>query len=58
MISLRKDIYFQNNTEEHQAALKLRDAVLCLRRDGAFIAVPLFRVNTRPIGPHPIGQYR
>jgi DOPA 4,5-dioxygenase len=50
------DIYFhQNNDEEHQAAVKLRDAVLCLRRDGAFVAVPLFRVNTDPIGPHPVG---
>jgi len=58
MIPLREDIYFhQNNSEEHQAALKLRDAVLCLRRDGAFVAVPLFRVNTGPIGPHPVGQY-
>lgn len=51
-------IYFhQNNSEEHQAALKLRDAVLRLRRDGAFVAVPLFRVNTGPIGPHPVGSY-
>ncbi|KAF7777649.1 hypothetical protein Agabi119p4_3721 [Agaricus bisporus var. burnettii] len=51
-------IYFhQNNYEEHSAALKLRDAVLRLRRDGAFVAVPLFRVNTNPIGPHPVGSY-
>ncbi|KAJ3566352.1 hypothetical protein NP233_g7061 [Leucocoprinus birnbaumii] len=51
-------IYFhQNNTEEHQAALKLRDSVLRLRRDGAFVAVPLWRVNTGPIGPHPVGSY-
>ncbi|KAI0062027.1 hypothetical protein BV25DRAFT_1907748 [Artomyces pyxidatus] len=51
-------IYFhQNNADEHQAALVLRDAVLRLRRDGAFVAVPLFRVNTSPIGPHPCGSY-
>lgn len=52
------DIYFhQRNADQHQAALDLRDAVLRLRRDGAFVAVPLFRVNTDPIGPHPIGKY-
>ena len=52
------DIYFhQRNTREHAAALALRDAVLRLRRDGAFVAVPLFRVNTSPIGPHPAGSY-
>ncbi|KAI0046930.1 hypothetical protein FA95DRAFT_1493270 [Auriscalpium vulgare] len=51
-------IYFhQNNASEHQAALELRDAVLRLRRDGAFVAVPLWRVNTGPIGPHPVGSY-
>jgi len=51
-------IYFhQKNTEEHQAAMKLRDAVLRLRRDGAFVAVPLFRVNMEPMGPHPVGSY-
>lgn len=53
------DIYFhQGNADEHQAALDLRDAVLRLRRDGAFVAVPLFRVNTDPIGPHPVGRHR
>lgn len=31
--------------------------MLRLRRDGAFVAVPLFRVNTDPIGPHPVGSY-
>ena len=52
------DIYFhQRNAAEHHAALELRDAVLRLRRDGAFVAVPLFRVNTDPFGPHPVGQY-
>ncbi|KIK79644.1 hypothetical protein PAXRUDRAFT_834003 [Paxillus rubicundulus Ve08.2h10] len=51
-------IYFhQHNAEEHHAALQLRDAVLRLRRDGAFVAVPLFRVNADPIGPHPVGSY-
>ncbi|KAH6695880.1 dopa 4,5-dioxygenase [Leptodontidium sp. MPI-SDFR-AT-0119] len=42
---------------ETAAALALRDAVLRLRRDGAFVAVPLHRVNTYPIGPHPAGSY-
>ena len=52
------DIYFkQNNADEHHAALQLRDAVLRLRRDGAFVAVPLFRVNTEPIGPHTAGAH-
>jgi len=50
------DIYFhQNNERERNAALKLRDAVLKLRRDGAFVAVPLHRVNLGPVGPHPVG---
>ncbi|KAI1855755.1 hypothetical protein JX265_012200 [Neoarthrinium moseri] len=51
-------IYFllQSPTET-AAALALRDAVLRLRRDGAFVAVPLFRVNEYPIGPHPAGSY-
>ncbi|KAF9063719.1 DOPA-like domain-containing protein [Rhodocollybia butyracea] len=51
-------IYFaQKNEDQHYAALELRDAILRLRRDGAFVAVPLFRVNTEPMGPHPIGSY-
>ncbi|KAJ3817891.1 DOPA-like domain-containing protein [Lentinula raphanica] len=51
-------IYFaQKNADQHYAALELRDAVLRLRRDGAFVAVPHFRVNTEPIGPHLIGSY-
>ncbi|KAJ4861241.1 dopa 4,5-dioxygenase family domain-containing protein [Trichoderma breve] len=51
-------IYFllQSPTET-AAALALRDAVLRLRRDGAFVAVPLHRVNKEPIGPHPAGSY-
>ncbi|OJA15258.1 hypothetical protein AZE42_09109 [Rhizopogon vesiculosus] len=48
-------IYFhQRNADAHRAALELRDAVLRLRRDGAFVAVPLFRVNTDPIGSYEI----
>lgn len=51
------DIYFhQKNVLEKEAALNLRDAVLRLRRDGAFVAAPLHRVNVEPIGPHPAGQ--
>ncbi|KAG6902656.1 hypothetical protein C0995_013345 [Termitomyces sp. Mi166 len=57
-VLLSLDIYFhQKNADSHHAALELRDAVLRLRRDGAFVAVPLFRVNTEPMGPHPIGSY-
>lgn len=55
--TILSDIYFlQRNKEQHEAALALRDSVLRLRRDGAFIAVPLSRVNTEPIGPHPAGD--
>ena len=51
------DIYFhQRNADEHHAALELRDSVLRLRHLGAFVAVPLFRVNTEPMGPHPVGE--
>ncbi|PBK73498.1 hypothetical protein ARMSODRAFT_636820 [Armillaria solidipes] len=51
-------IYFhQTNATEHYFALELRDAVLRLCRDGAFVAVPLFRVNTEANGPHPVGSY-
>jgi DOPA 4,5-dioxygenase len=50
-------IYFhQKNEKEKEAALALRDAVLRLRRAGAFVAVPLFRVNYGPMGPHPAGD--
>ncbi|CAE7144846.1 unnamed protein product [Rhizoctonia solani] len=52
------DIYFlQRNAAQHAAALALRDAVLNLRYNGAFVAVPLHRVNSAPIGPHPVGSY-
>ncbi|CAE6441461.1 unnamed protein product [Rhizoctonia solani] len=51
-------IYFlQRNAAQHAAALALRDAVLNLRYNGAFVAVPLHRVNSAPIGPHPVGSY-
>ncbi|KAG6827675.1 hypothetical protein H0H92_010806 [Tricholoma furcatifolium] len=50
---LKEEIKYKNAASQH-AALELRDAVLRLRRDGAFVAVPLFRVNTEPMGPHPM----
>jgi hypothetical protein len=51
------DIYFhQNNEKERQAALELRDAILRLRRDGAFLVVPLRKVYFEPMGPHPVGM--
>ncbi|KAK2464717.1 hypothetical protein APHAL10511_003293 [Amanita phalloides] len=51
-------IYFHhNNAQEHQAALELRDAVLQLRRDGAFVAVPFHTVHTEAFGPHPTGSF-
>ncbi|KAG8749359.1 hypothetical protein FRC14_001478 [Serendipita sp. 396] len=50
-------IYFhQKNEREHKEALTLRDAVLRLRHAGAFVAVPLWRVNEWPMGPHPVGM--
>jgi len=51
-------IYFlQTSATATAAAVKLRDAVLRLRHQGAFVAVPLNRVNYEPIGPHPVGSY-
>ncbi|KHN95727.1 DOPA-like domain protein [Metarhizium album ARSEF 1941] len=51
-------IYFLlQSATETAAALALRDAVLRLRRDGAFVAVPLRTVNKSPVGPHPAGSY-
>jgi DOPA 4,5-dioxygenase len=50
-------IYFhQKNEKERQAALELQDAVLRLRRDGAFLVVPLRNVYFEPMGPHPVGS--
>jgi hypothetical protein len=55
--NFRSDIYFlQNNEQSRRDALKLRDAVLSLRSAGAFVAVPLYRVNYGPIGPHTVGK--
>lgn len=52
-----EDIYFlTQDPKARQAALNLRDAVLHLRKEGAFVAVPLYRVNYEPMGPHPAGQ--
>ncbi|KAL4065146.1 hypothetical protein J3A83DRAFT_4375665 [Scleroderma citrinum] len=45
------NIYFARNIKEHYAALELHDAVL--RREGAFVAVSLFHVNTSPMVPYP-----
>ncbi|KAG8943711.1 hypothetical protein FRC04_002543 [Tulasnella sp. 424] len=53
-----EDIYFlTQDPKARQAALNLRDAVLHLRKEGAFVAVPLYRVNYGPMGPHPAGSY-
>ncbi|KAJ4483753.1 DOPA-like domain-containing protein [Lentinula aciculospora] len=49
--------FFQKNADQVHAALQLREAVLRLRLDGAFVAVPHFRVNEGPVGPHPVGSY-
>ncbi|KAK0476815.1 hypothetical protein IW261DRAFT_1552186 [Armillaria novae-zelandiae] len=57
-IKLTLDIYFrQTNATEQHFALELRSAVLRLCQDGAFVAVPLFRVNTEANRPHPVGSY-
>lgn len=51
-------IYFLlQSPVEKDAALALRDAVLRLRNAGVFVAVPLWRVNEYPMGPHPAGSY-
>ncbi|KIK69001.1 hypothetical protein GYMLUDRAFT_631275 [Collybiopsis luxurians FD-317 M1] len=51
-------IYFnQNNSGQYHTALELREAILRLRRDGAFVAVPLFRINAGPSGPHVTGSF-
>ena len=56
-LTVELDIYFlQNNKVASSKALKLRDAVLRLRNNGAFVAVPLLRVNEAPVGPHPVGK--
>ncbi|KAF8172084.1 DOPA-like domain-containing protein [Pholiota molesta] len=52
-----KTVVDRKSSAEWHFPLQLRDAVLKLRRDGAFVAVPLFRVNTGPVGPHPVGSY-
>eukprot|EP00914_Ancora_sagittata_P015559 GHVO01030876.1.p1 GENE.GHVO01030876.1~~GHVO01030876.1.p1 ORF type:complete len:201 (+),score=6.28 GHVO01030876.1:43-603(+) len=49
--------FYQNNADHLHAAQELRDAILRLRRDGAFVAVPLFRIHTVPTGPHPVGSF-
>ncbi|KAH9483587.1 DOPA 4,5-dioxygenase [Psilocybe cubensis] len=44
---------------DEKFVLEINESI-CLdvdERDGAFVAVPLFRVNTAPIGPHPVGSY-
>ncbi|KAI8097630.1 DOPA-like domain-containing protein [Halteromyces radiatus] len=49
--------FFQQNEEQKQQALVLRDRVLALVKEGFFKVVPFYRVNLQPIGPHPIGSY-
>ncbi|KAI9309044.1 DOPA-like domain-containing protein [Cunninghamella echinulata] len=49
--------FFQNNNEQKEAALALRNRVLSLVQGGFFEVVPLHRVNYGPIGPHTVGSY-
>ena len=56
LLSNALDIYFhQKNKEETAAALALRNAILRLRHQGVFVAVPLAIVHSEPHGPHPVG---
>ncbi|KAF9424619.1 hypothetical protein BGZ94_008026 [Podila epigama] len=50
--------WFQNNEASQASAVKLRDRILQLVKEGFFQVVPLKNgVNTAPRGPHPIGSY-
>ncbi|KAI1321426.1 hypothetical protein EDD11_005117 [Mortierella claussenii] len=50
--------WFQNNAASHASAVKLRDRILELVKQGFFQVVPLKNgINTSPRGPHPIGSY-
>ncbi|KAG0319926.1 hypothetical protein BGZ99_004839 [Dissophora globulifera] len=50
--------WFQNNAASQASAVKLRDRILELAKQGFFQVVPLKNgVNTSPRGPHPIGSY-
>ncbi|KAJ3118148.1 hypothetical protein HDU96_003677 [Phlyctochytrium bullatum] len=40
-----------------KAAMDLRQEVIRLNDAKFFVAVPLFRVNEEPMGPHPVGSY-
>ncbi|KAF9073521.1 DOPA-like domain-containing protein [Rhodocollybia butyracea] len=51
-------VYFkQKNADQYFLAMELRDAIIHLRGEGAFVAVPFYQANTDPVGPHPMGSY-
>ncbi|KAJ3104506.1 hypothetical protein HDU97_009119 [Phlyctochytrium planicorne] len=49
--------WISSDPQAKKAALALRDDVLRLNSEKFFVAVPLFRVNEGPVGPHPMGSY-
>jgi DOPA 4,5-dioxygenase len=50
--------WFQNNAASYESAVRLRDRILELAKQGFFQVVPLKNaINTSPRGPHPIGSY-
>lgn len=49
--------WFQNNPASQASAVRLRDRILELAKQGFFQVVPLKTINTSPRGPHPIGSY-
>jgi DOPA 4,5-dioxygenase len=51
ILRLRRDGKFG---KQHQRYYTESLADFCL---GAFVAVPLYRVNEHPMGPHPAGSY-
>lgn len=55
VLRLRRDgkLKQQDHSYEMDVKVALADAL----PTGAFVAVPLFRVNKSPIGPHPAGSY-
>jgi DOPA 4,5-dioxygenase len=49
--------WFINDTRTEQLALNLRAAILAQNEKQYFTAIPLDRVNSEPVGPHPIASY-
>ena len=51
------NIYFhQANVKDCHVAIELQDAVISLRQEGAFVAIPPDCINMCPVSPHPVGE--